>query len=153
MKIIFLDVDGVLNNSDTRTVTRDGWCFVDDRLVCNLACIVHATGAKVVLSSTWRDDWHREDETLNTLAFEDLRNKLREFKVEIMSKTGAWRKCRGLEIQEWLDNWKGEEIENFIILDDWNDMEPVKDYLFWINPTFGLTDSDVSLAILYLNES
>ena len=29
MKILFLDVDGVLNNNLTRTRTFDGWCFVE----------------------------------------------------------------------------------------------------------------------------
>lgn len=151
MKVIFLDIDGVLNNSHTRTTTRDGWCFVDDELVANLKKVVDATDAKIVLSSTWRDGWHWEDESLNDISFIDLRKKFQEFGMRISSKTGDWKKNRGLEIEEWLNNWKGESIESFIIIDDWSDIGPFKDHLLQTNPKFGFTETDAELAICFLN--
>ena len=57
MKLIFLDVDGVLNCA--ASFTRRGNPFpIDDNKVDLLAQIVEATGAELVLSSTWREDFN-----------------------------------------------------------------------------------------------
>lgn len=151
MKIIFLDIDGVLNNHETRTTTSDGWCFVDDELVARLKKIVDATDAKIVLSSTWLEGWHREDETLNDISFTELRSKFKEFGLSIMSRTcDSWEHSnRGDEIQEFLD--KREDIESFIILDDWNDVGMLVNRLVFIDSKFGLTDENVQEAINMLN--
>lgn len=57
LPLLFLDVDGVLNNK-TQTVACAESCF--DMLVpeclAHLSTVLHATGASVVLSSTWRSD-------------------------------------------------------------------------------------------------
>lgn len=54
MKVIFLDIDGVLN-----CVTSKSYCGmyvgVDADKIRRLARIVEETGAKIVLSSDWRD--------------------------------------------------------------------------------------------------
>ena len=56
MKIIFVDVDGVLNTtkSTRRLACCNEFTFVDTRKVLRLRDIVERTGAKLVLSSTWR---------------------------------------------------------------------------------------------------
>lgn len=50
-KVIFLDIDGVI--ATPRTVTHGTWGLTDD---CQdrLGIILQATGAKIVLSSSWR---------------------------------------------------------------------------------------------------
>lgn len=51
MRILFLDIDGVLNTSDFRD------CFgqvMSPRLVRNLLKVLRETGAQIVLSSSWR---------------------------------------------------------------------------------------------------
>ena len=53
MKIIFLDVDGVLNCATTKERVRD-LLFVEDRKVQLLKELVDETGATIILSSTWR---------------------------------------------------------------------------------------------------
>ena len=117
MKVIFLDVDGVLNNRHTRTRTCEGWCFVDDFLVARVRKIVDATGAVIVLSSTWRDEWNIKDESLNGSDFNELRAKFNEFGMDFFSRTGEWQKRgRGWEIMDWLE--RHEAIESFVILDD-----------------------------------
>lgn len=149
MKVIFLDVDGVLNNRHTRTRTGEGWCFVDDFLVARVRKIVDATGAVIVLSSTWRDEWNIEDESLNGPDFNELRAKFNEFGMDFFSRTGAWKmRGRGWEIMDWLE--RHEAIESFVILDDWNDMEPVRDHLILTNPSLGLTEEQVQEAIKIL---
>ena len=53
MKIIFLDVDAVLNCATTKERVRD-LLFVEDRKVQLLKELVDETGATIILSSTWR---------------------------------------------------------------------------------------------------
>ena len=55
MKAIFLDIDGVLN-SDATPNPRKFPYIVDQRLLARFKQLVDATGAMVVLSSTWRVD-------------------------------------------------------------------------------------------------
>jgi len=52
LKILFLDVDGVLNNPYTRW--DDMQCGIDDEMLKYLKFIVVRTGCKIVLSTTWR---------------------------------------------------------------------------------------------------
>ena len=151
MKIVLLDVDGILNNKYTRTVTFDGWCFVDDFLVARLKRIIDATGAKIVLSSTWRIGWNREDESKNEPFFNQLRDKLKEYGMEIWDALPLpLQPNRGLAIAEWFESHKDLDIESFIILDDWYDMGIYRDHLIWINGNIGLTDEDVVEAINYM---
>ena len=55
MKIIFLDIDGVLNCDKTPN-PRDFPYIVDKKLLARFKKLLQRTGAKVVLSSTWRCD-------------------------------------------------------------------------------------------------
>ena len=61
MKIIFLDIDGVLNTSETfmkriknYEKTHKWTAEIDLDRVSRLKYIINMTGAKVVLSSSWR---------------------------------------------------------------------------------------------------
>jgi HAD domain in Swiss Army Knife RNA repair proteins len=55
MKVIFLDVDGVLNCRKTPNPRKLPY-IVDKRLLARLRRLLELTGAKVVLSTTWRYD-------------------------------------------------------------------------------------------------
>ena len=55
MKIIFLDIDGVLNCAKTKNPRKFPY-VIDQRLLKRLKRLLTVTGAKVVLSSTWRYD-------------------------------------------------------------------------------------------------
>ena len=72
-KYIFLDIDGVLNCNNT-TDDCFGMTGIEDRLVEKLSTIVNATGAGIVLTSTWRDYWEPE------------KKKFRMQKVHILTK-------------------------------------------------------------------
>ena len=54
MKVIFCDVDGVLNNAVTKARSPSGYVGVSDQLILKLKAIVSKTGAAIVLSSDWR---------------------------------------------------------------------------------------------------
>ena len=120
MKVVFLDIDGVLN-----TVMYDR-CRIEGRpeeridlsRVKLLADIVNATGAKIVLSSTWREDWDRSQE----LCGEDGRyidRCLARHGLSIMDKTPCLDDSddRRIEILAWLAHHRAE-VESFVILDD-----------------------------------
>jgi hypothetical protein len=55
MKIIFSDIDGVLNCKRTANPRKFPY-IVDPKLVDRLRRVIECTGAQVVLSSTWRYD-------------------------------------------------------------------------------------------------
>ena len=150
MNIIFLDIDGVLNNRHTRTKTSDGWCFVDDHLVAKLKRLVDLSGARIVLSSTWREGWHQEDESLNDISFTELRDKFHEFGIEIFDRTGEMRQHRWQSIKEYLERPREEPIEHFVIIDDWDDMGEYSNHLVWTNPSLGLIGKDIQDALKIL---
>lgn len=52
LKILFLDVDGVLNNPHTSWDANH--CGIEDQLLKYLKFIVQRTGCKIVLSTSWR---------------------------------------------------------------------------------------------------
>jgi hypothetical protein len=55
MKVIFLDIDGVLNRDSTPNPRKFPY-IIDAQLLARFKELVRRIGAKVVLSSTWRVD-------------------------------------------------------------------------------------------------
>ena len=121
-KLIFLDVDGVLNCHSTKDRCH-GYIGIDDEKVSLLKQIATATGAEIVLSSTWRYEWFKEP----ILKCEQnhfanyLDSKMNKQEVVIIDKTDDidfW--SRGLEIKTYLERMKerGIKVEKYIILDD-----------------------------------
>lgn len=61
MKIIFLDIDGVLNSrAYDRKRNWNEQTDIDETRLPLIKEIVDATGAKIVLSSTWRQHWNKD---------------------------------------------------------------------------------------------
>ena len=143
MKVVFLDIDGVLN--DGFTMLRTGKDFpTRDHLDC-LRAIVDATDAQIVLSSSWR--YHKSD-------FNDAKNALRNVGLVIMDKTKELPRGRGAEINEWLS--RHSDIESYVILDDHDDEYTnflPEQYEHLVLTTFceGLLPKHVSAAIEILN--
>lgn len=134
MKIIFLDIDGVLNNYHTLS---EGLNWEPD-LVKILKRIIKETGAKVVLSSTWRKIKSYRDIIQNDMW------------IKYIGKTPILWKKRGIEIQEWLDENPG--VERFVILDDDSDMVHLMEHLLQTDGEFGLTNEIANEAIKRLNK-
>lgn len=114
-KVIFLDIDGVLNDDSTPARTKKGYVFVDKSKILLLKQIVDATQAKLVLSSTWRYD--RDDPRWNG-DFLELQEAIRAADMDFYSYTpvDAIGIRRGMEIKAWLG--VHTEVKRFIILDD-----------------------------------
>lgn len=155
MKVIFLDIDGVLNFNGCRDKIG-GIYFVNDNKIKLLKEIIDRTNAKIVLSSTWRFGWFDRDYGMNTVHAEDftkLEEKLKEFGIEFLSRTPRTQdRYRGNEIKQWLDKWGGEAVEKFIIIDDDTDMKPYMDRLIQTSFKNGLMTKNVERAVKLLNE-
>ena len=119
MKIIFLDIDGVLVTRNSikyqylNFPDEDGIRF-SKKAVKNLNKLIRLTKAKIVISSTWR--------LFHTL--EELQNifKIQGIKGEIISTTSIDKATveedipRGQKIADWLEQHSG--IDQYVIIDD-----------------------------------
>ena len=152
MKVIFLDVDGVLNYTGSPTKLPHGYPFIEDDKILLLKRIIDATNAKVVLSSDWRYGWINPDHEWRN-DYIALKRALNSFDIELMDKTPMLEETthRGSEILHWLCDWTGEFITHFVILDDRTDMQPLKYALVQTSMDTGLTEDDVNRAIKILN--
>ena len=120
MKIIFLDIDGVLNsNAYDRTRDKSKQTNIDETRIPFVKQIVDQTGAVIVLSSTWRMHWNSDKAKCDNdgLYMIDLFGK---YGVEIYDKTPdlGYFADRPDEIKQYL-NELGETIESFVIIDDY----------------------------------
>ena len=176
MKVLFLDIDGVLNSenwfayriycvknnmvnilmnfvdTDDRNI-KHKLTMLDDRAIANLNRIIEETGCKVVLSSSWRSSIESENIFTQNLL------KLKGFKYEFYDVTprlwfSDFSIRRGEEIKFWLDKESEKhEIESFVILDDDSDMLPEQmNNFIHVDGQVGLTDRDVLAAIEILNK-
>lgn len=117
-KIIFLDIDGVLNSMDYFGQTKDckGYTEINPEKVKLLKEIIDRTGAEIVLSSTWRDLKKRKDEPEHPM-YTYLTDTLKEYSMEIVDHTPYIGQDRPKEIKAWLDKQPDKDIR-FVSLDD-----------------------------------
>ena len=158
MKVIFLDVDGNLNNEYSRSRCQ-GYIGIDDDKVALLKQIVDATDAKLVLSSTWRLGYNKEGHRLEKMG-EYLKKKLAKQGLSIYDVTpdfGRMGYPRGEEILDWLV--KHPDVDRYVILDDEEyDFYQIGSEItdFWIQTDYysrqgGLQQEHVDRAIEILN--
>ena len=140
MRIIFLDIDGVLNYQGSQ--------LIDEDCLNNLKYIIEKTNAKIVLISTWKQSF--DDEIFSELSEKDKESFLYHRKLltdsfeifdivedyfadkdaNVVSEVSledlvnmdtddhdAWR---SIEIARWLEKHKDKNIESFVIIDDFN---------------------------------
>jgi hypothetical protein len=162
MKVIFLDIDGVLNSQVwmmTQPPTTNFLRAVDPSAVKLLYDLISRSGAVIVVSSTWR--------ILNSLS--NIRSILIEAgypsPCPIIGKTPRLagtvtrpfdghkigdRLVRGHEIQNWLEKQPAGSVESFVILDDDSDMAHLMPKL--VNTSFetGLQPEHVERALIML---
>lgn len=117
-KIIFLDIDGVLNSIDYFEQTKDckGYTEINPEKVKLLKEIVERTGAEIVLSSTWRCLTENNSEPEHPM-YTYLTNTLKEYGMEIVDHTPYIGQDRPKEIKAWMDNNQDKDVR-FAILDD-----------------------------------
>ena len=143
MKIIFLDIDGVMNNGDL--LQHEGWDAIGEEFLQRLKTIVAATGARIVLSSTWRLSERNRDLVDQALGRHNMM---------VMDVTADfWTKPRGFEILEWLSRHKN--TGQFAVLDDTDEagVGIGKENFFQTDFEFGLTDEIVQRVIDHLGSA
>ena len=145
MNIIFLDVDGVLNNKRT-TEEIDGYVGIDDYLVSRLATIIKSTNSKVVLISSWRYNWNRFHKTAQDECANYLDQKMLKYNIHIDDKIDN-SLSKGLGIIDYLGKFK--EYKFVIIDDEENDYEELGMLLNFVqtSSTYGLTEKNAIDAI------
>jgi hypothetical protein len=162
MKVIFLDVDGVLNSEETcehwHEITQGGNGFggffreedaitISDTkwgesLVGRVRKIVEATGANIVISSTWRRHFSIEK-------FKEM-FKLYGWDVPVIGMTPKLSGGRGVEINAWLKN---NPVESYVIIDDVDQfLIEQRPYYVETNMMVGITEDDVTKAINILSK-
>ncbi len=164
MRIIFLDIDGVLLNRKTIGKIRkevelpiegESIGFIrlslsqlDPECIANLNRVTDATDAKIVISSSWRYNFREKAQ------FPFLVDYLKECGVtgEIIGRTPIYSEyrdevlqgsrlvgvyARGREIQMWLD--ANPKAESFVIVDDGSDMDHLTHKLVQTEFEIGIT--------------
>lgn len=175
-KLLFLDIDGVLNSMPSDHHVIDKWkqemsqydfymklYGLDKKLVDRLKLIIDRTQCKIVFSTSWR--YFKDHPTVG----EDWRKTLSEMlgiSQEIfigntpdISNCGGWdmnqQRRRGLEIKYWLDNnTEPGKFKYCIIDDEIIDIINVisESHVVHTDMRFGLTLSNVDRAVKILNE-
>lgn len=153
MKIIFLDFDGVMDNAKYdiylnkhNLPEKDEFgVLFDPDCIAALAKIVVHTGAKIVISSSWKDFMTKEE-------IDQMWQK-RKLPGEVIDVTPSISRHRGDEIATWLNLCPNKC--QYVILDD----QPREqfntdqyDHLIITNGFYGLTISDAQRAIEILNK-
>lgn len=119
MKIIFLDFDGVLNSIDwcEKNAGVIGFSEINPDKVKLLKEIVDRTGAKLVLSSTWRHLLGKNSSEADAM-YQYLIDQLGEYELGIYDHTPYIHGCRPREINAWLESHTKIDDARFVSLDD-----------------------------------
>jgi hypothetical protein len=164
-KIVFLDIDGVLNsiswNNKHQNEIRKGELISEEKVKL-LARLVKRTGAKIILHSGWRfwfdDDikpLRKEAVKLVKLLKEEsvyIAGKTPDLTTEEIRKTKKFSIVKADEIFLWLR--MNTDIENWVVLDDIDlKHKNIKEHQILINPNLGLTQKDIGDAEKILLDS
>lgn len=154
MKVLFLDVDGVLNNENSFRLAHTSM-NVDGDCVLRLKRVIDATGAEIVLSSTWRLLREPARELRRWLDWAGVKPWVA---VTPDLRRNSGRVFRGTEIKAWLEAdavtyGRGSlAIDRYAIVDDDGDMLPAQLPCFVQTSVYhGLTDADAGRLIAILN--
>lgn len=160
MKVIFLDIDGVLNVMHRE---RDEFgAIFHQNFVNNLETVINETGAKIIISSSWRHGGLQR--MIDMWKFRELPGEVigitPDLWGEVKGEDFYEKLQRGHEIQSVLD--RTPEITSYVIFDDDDDMLPSQKGNFvmcsnninhpdCIDIGYGLTKECAKTAIRILN--
>lgn len=159
MKLLFLDIDGVLNSHDANA---DHICGIHADKITRLNRLVELTGAEVVISSAWRYMILNGAMSVSGFRHMLMTHGLASF-VKIVGCTVSDEEIaeRGDQIAAFLDT---AEWPPYIVLDDGSELPQTKtatmseslsgrhgEHWVKIDGRVGLTDEDVVTATRLLN--
>lgn len=147
MRVVFLDIDGVLNTLETSPSL--GWIIqrprdgIEARFVERLESVCRRGEAKIVLSSSWRTFLPRHGHDVAAV----LRDAGIDAELVGVTPREPWR--RGEQIAAWLA--EHPEVQRYVVLDDNDDMEALPpERVVITESTQGLTWADADRAVLIL---
>lgn len=158
MKVIFLDIDGVLNSE--RLMNRrihEGFNYdcddetyhnIDEIEVRRLANFCEENNIKIVLSSSWRlENLENTIEYISKHLYRHIHPIIKYIigvtsRLYIKKENGSWDHLdRGYEIQKYID--EHPNISNYVIIDDDSDMlESQMENFLQTDFKTGLTEND-----------
>ena len=146
-KLIFLDIDGVLNGHESH---GNGYCGTRPDCVARFNRILSATGAAIVVSSAWR--YLVLSGSMTIVGLENLllshgvdcREKIRD-----VTRPDVGDEMRGLQISLWLKSRKFPP-DAYVVLDDMDDISAYGHPFVRTESKTGLTDEDADRAIAIL---
>ncbi len=153
--LIFLDIDGVLNSTRFIEESTDGegvvivngefdaTAHIDPSRVVRLNALIAATGARVVLSSSWRQSFGLE-KTQRSLRAKGFAHELADCTARFVGED------RHVEIRHYLAAFA--EPPSFVILDDAVEAGAGFGERF-VHVADGLEDAHVAIAIELLNQT
>lgn len=142
-RLLFLDIDGVLNNDAS---LAEGIHLINDKLVM-LRVFCEEVDCEIVISSTWRilHSLQEMKEILYRAGFccrtriIDVTPRTRQSDPDFLKK--GW--ARGYEIEKWLQ--EQNEDYNYVILDDTSDMlDYQKSRFVHVDGAIGLTTRNIN---------
>ena len=151
-RIIFLDFDGVLNTEYYQGLLQfqgKQWqdqygAFFDPRAVRQLKRVIDATGADIVVESSWK--------YLGLEAMQELW-RVRNLPGRVIditpSLTGNASKGEG--ISAWLSEYAMPDARYVIIDDEYVMLDAQIPFFIWTNPYEGLTEEQADRAISILH--
>ena len=161
MKVLFLDIDGVLNcvyptpSDDNEWVDLDEWRYgLNPQLVSRLQFVISNTRCKIVISSSWRHHTiyapYQPDRNWRDV----LAEKLHKTREEVFAGETGYDKegRRGIEILQWLSE---HSVDAYCVVDDETlDIEPYinKDKIVKTDMKYGLTVENARCIINMLNK-
>ena len=151
-RIIFLDFDGVLNTEYYQGLLQfqgKQWqdqygAFFDHTAVRQLKRIIDATGADIVVESSWK--------YLGLEAMQELW-RVRDLPGRVIDITPSLtgNVSKGEEIAAWLSEHVTPDARYVIIDDEYVVLDSQIPYLIWTNPYEGLTEEQANWAISILH--
>ena len=123
MRVIFLDIDGVLNNIKTKENFR-GYIGIDEKNLQALKSFIDESNkedeTKIVLSSSWRLGLDKNGDSI-PFHYKYLIQRLASVGLSIYDETPETDKgtfYRGFEIKSWVATHKDLNITGILVLDD-----------------------------------
>ena len=163
-KIIFLDIDGVLNTErwyvkTGREPDADGYGVPFDPVAIDcLRRIISETGAEIVISSSWK--WLGLNTMRNMWKDRNLPGKVIDITPDKISDELLFSldldgfdvtKLKGFEIAEWLSLHE-KDVSQYVIIDDEDCVLPSQsEHLILTDPNLGITDKIARKIILYFS--
>lgn len=157
-KVIFLDIDGVLNSNfwnDSHQKELSDGTLIDEEKVTMLAGLVQAAGAKIVLHSGWRfwfspdlKPLRKEAEKLVAMLEKEglhIAGITPDFSTEEIRRTKKFSLVKAKEILAWLA--EHPEVDTWVVLDDLDlHDEMIQMHQVKTDATVGLSEEDLQKA-------